>query len=70
MATTRRTIRLYYLYQATLSNGFYLPVGIIFLQQQRGFGLDIISLTQGAFGLALSSLKSLPAISVIGLVVG
>ncbi|WP_049972809.1 MFS transporter [Haladaptatus cibarius] len=53
MPTTRRTILLYYLYQATLSNGFYLPVGIIFLQQQRGFGLGIIGLTQGAFGLAL-----------------
>ena len=52
MTAVRTVIWRYYVYRATLSNGFYLPVGILYLQHQ-GFGLDVIGLTQGVFGFAL-----------------
>lgn len=52
MATERGAVWRYYAYHVTNSNGFYLPVGILYLQHQ-GFGLDVIGLTQGVFAFAL-----------------
>lgn len=54
MARSRGTIWRYYAYNVTNSNGFYLPVGILYLQHQ-GFGLDVIGLTQGVFAFALTA---------------
>jgi MFS family permease len=52
MATSRGIIWRYYIYRATLSNGFFLPVGILYLRYQ-GFGLAVIGLTQAAFAFAV-----------------
>lgn len=41
-------IRRYYLYRATLSPGFYLPVSVIYMEAQ-GLGLAEIGVAQGAF---------------------
>ncbi|WP_313690928.1 MFS transporter [Halorarum halobium] len=41
-------VRRYYLYRATLSNGFYIPVSVIYMEAQ-GLGLADIGLVQGAF---------------------
>lgn len=43
----------FYAYRITVSNGFYLPVSIVYLQQVRGFGLDEIGLVMGAFSVAM-----------------
>jgi MFS family permease len=42
----------YYAYRISLSNGFYIPVGIAYLNHQ-GFGLDVIGLTQAVFAFTL-----------------
>jgi MFS family permease len=52
MAMSQGIIWRYYAYRATLSNGFFLPVGILYLRYQ-GFGLTVIGLTQAAFAVAL-----------------
>lgn len=52
MGRLRRTIRRYYVYSVTNSNGFYLPVGILYLQRQ-GYGPEVIALTQAAFLIAM-----------------
>ena len=48
----RAVLRRYYGYRATVNNGFFLPVGIIYIEHQ-GLGLDVIGFTQGVFLLAL-----------------
>lgn len=52
MAESRGLIWRYYLYQTTNSSGFYLPISILYLQDQ-GFGLAFIALTQATFTLAM-----------------
>lgn len=42
----------YYAYRFTVNNGFFLPVGILYIERQ-GLGLDAIAFTQGVFLLAL-----------------
>ena len=42
----------YYGYRFTVNNGFFLPVGILYIERQ-GLGLDAIALTQGVFLFAL-----------------
>lgn len=51
MAGDRRRVYRYYAYLATTSYGFYLPVGLLYLQQE--FGWAVVGLTQGVFSLAL-----------------
>lgn len=47
------TFRLkYYLYRATTSWGFYVPVSVVYLVD-AGFGLSFIALTQAVFSVAL-----------------
>lgn len=41
-------VRRYYLYRATLSAGFYLPVSVVYMEA-RGLGLADIGFVQGAF---------------------
>lgn len=45
-------VRRYYLYRATLSPGFYIPVSVIYMEAQ-GLGLAEIGFVQGAFSLAM-----------------
>ncbi|MFT4882559.1 MAG: MFS family permease [Natronomonas sp.] len=45
-------VRRYYLYRATLSPGFYIPVSVIYMEAQ-GLGLADIGFVQGAFSLAM-----------------
>lgn len=59
MGATRRTIWTYYAYRATQSYGFYLPVSEVLLVH-RGYGLDVLGLTQTAF-LFASVLAEIPA---------
>jgi MFS family permease len=51
MAVDRRTLWRYYAYLATTAYGFYLPVGLLYLQ--REFGWAVVGLTQGVFAFAL-----------------
>jgi len=51
MAADRRTLYRYYGYLATTAYGFYLPVGLLYLQ--REFGWAVVGLTQGVFAFAL-----------------
>lgn len=41
-------VRRYYLYRASLSSGFYIPVSVIYMES-RGLGLPEIGLVQGTF---------------------
>jgi MFS family permease len=52
-------IRRYYLYRATLSSGFYIPVSVVYMES-RGLGLAAIGLAQGAFlfSMVLSELPT------------
>ncbi|WP_137285963.1 MFS transporter [Halorussus salinisoli] len=45
-------VRRYYLYRATLSPGFYLPVSVVYMEAQ-GLGLADIGFVQGAFSFAM-----------------
>jgi MFS family permease len=47
----RRTLWRYYAYLVTTAYGFYLPVGLLYLQ--REFGWAVVGLTQGIFAFAL-----------------
>ena len=47
----RRVVWRYYAYLATTAYGFYLPVGLLYLQ--REFGYAVVGLTQGVFAFAL-----------------
>jgi MFS family permease len=49
----------FYAYRLSVSNGFYLPVSILYLQRVRGFGLGDIGLVLGAFSI-LSMLAEIP----------
>ena len=51
MEADRRTLWRYYAYLATTAYGFYLPVGLLYLQ--REFGWAVVGLTQGVFAFAL-----------------
>ncbi|NHN61616.1 MULTISPECIES: MFS transporter [Halorussus] len=51
-SSERLTIWRYYLYRISLNNGFFIPVGILYMQH-RGLGLDVIGFTQGAFLFAV-----------------
>ncbi|WP_232687371.1 MFS transporter [Halobacterium zhouii] len=44
-------VRRYYAYLATTAYGFYLPVGLLYLEQQ--YGWVVVGLTQGVFSFAL-----------------
>lgn len=48
MTGSRGLIRRYYLFRATNSAGFYVPVAILYLQD-RGFGLDFIGFAYAVF---------------------
>lgn len=49
MAESRGVIWRYYAYSVTNAYGFYLPVGILYLTEVKGFGLDVVGLTGAAF---------------------
>jgi len=51
MAESRAAILRYYAYRATTAYGFYLPVGLLYLQQEYGWA--VVGLTQGVFAFAL-----------------
>jgi MFS family permease len=51
MTDSRAAILRYYAYRATTAYGFYLPVGLLYLQQQYGWA--VVGLTQGVFAFAL-----------------
>jgi MFS family permease len=51
MADSRAAILRYYAYRATTAYGFYLPVGLLYLQQEYGWA--VVGLTQGVFAFAL-----------------
>lgn len=53
MDETRLTLWKYYLYRMSISNGFYLPIGVIYLTEVKGFGLDTIGLILGLFSISL-----------------
>lgn len=44
-----RVVRRYYAYFVTTSIGFYIPVGVVFLAEVRGFGLDAIGTIMAAY---------------------
>ena len=51
MAESRSVVWRYYAYLATTAYGLYLPVGLLYLEQQYGWA--VVGLTQGVFSLAL-----------------
>jgi MFS family permease len=51
MAWSLGVVRRYYAYLATTAYGFYLPVGLLYLEQQYGWA--VVGLTQGVFAFAL-----------------
>lgn len=53
MVTTRSIVRRFYAYRLSVSNGFYLPLSVLYLQRVRGFGLDDVGLILGAFSIAM-----------------
>lgn len=52
ISTERAMIWRYYAYRVSVSNGFFIPVGILYILE-RGLDLDAVGITQGAFLLAL-----------------
>lgn len=52
MSGSRWTIWRYYAYNVSLGNGFFIPVGILYIQEQ-GLGLDAVGITQGVFLFAV-----------------
>lgn len=59
MTESRGHIWRFYAYRLSVSNGFYLPVSILYLQRIQGFGLGEIGLIMGAFSI-LSMLAEIP----------
>jgi MFS family permease len=53
MAAPRGLRWRYYAYQVSHSNGFYLPLSILYLQKVRGFGYTDIGLILGGFSIAM-----------------
>ncbi|MFC3478409.1 MFS transporter [Halobacterium litoreum] len=51
MAASRHVVWRYYAYLATTAYGFYLPVGLLYLQSEYGWA--VVGLTQGVFSFAL-----------------
>jgi MFS family permease len=51
MRDGRHVVWRYYAYLATTAYGFYLPVGLLYLQ--REFGWAVVGLTQGVFAFAM-----------------
>lgn len=47
--TPTSVVRRYYAYFVTTSIGFYIPVGVVFLAEVRGFGLDAIGSIMAAY---------------------
>ncbi|RBI61499.1 MFS transporter [halophilic archaeon] len=52
MATSRRLVWRYYAFRVTNSAGFYVPVAILYLQDE-GFGLDFVGLAYAVFSFAM-----------------
>ncbi|WP_247731555.1 MFS transporter [Halovivax limisalsi] len=48
-----RAVWRFYAYRVSVSNGFYLPVSVVYLQQVRGFALGDIGFVMGAFSVAM-----------------
>jgi len=46
---TRRVVRRYYAYLSTTAIGFYIPVGVVFLVEVRGFGLEAVGTVMAAY---------------------
>lgn len=46
----------YYAYRCAVNNGFFLAVGILYIQD-RGLGLDVVGFTQAAFFVAILALQ-------------
>lgn len=51
--TASRAVWRFYAYRVSVSNGFWLPVGVLYLQRVRGFGLGEIGLIMGTFSVAM-----------------
>ena len=51
MTDSRTATLRYYAYRASTAYGFYLPVGLLYLQQEYGWA--VVGLTQGVFAFAL-----------------
>lgn len=51
MDSSRKAIWRFYAYKISVSNGFYLPVSVIYLQQVLGFGLGDIGVVLGTFSV-------------------
>lgn len=49
MASLRRLVWQYYAYRLTTSIGFYLPVGVVFLTEARGFDLEAVGTIMAAY---------------------
>lgn len=55
-----RIVWTYYAYRATQSFGFWVPVGILYLDRHEGYGLDVIGLANAGLVLAIV-LSEVPA---------
>lgn len=53
MKVDRTVVWRYYAYRICVGNGFWLPVGTLYMQEVRGFGLDQIGFVMGAFSVAM-----------------
>jgi len=53
VSESRAAIWRFYAYRISVSNGFWLPVSVAYLEQVRGFGLDGVGLVMGAFSIAM-----------------
>jgi len=53
MDVDRTLVWRYYAYRITVGNGFWLPVGILYMQAVRGFSLDQVGFVMGAFSVAM-----------------
>lgn len=49
MTSLRRLVWQYYAYRLTTSIGFYLPVGVVFLTEARGFDLEAVGTIMAAY---------------------
>jgi|AntDeeMetagen285_2_1112576.scaffolds.fasta_scaffold00159_12 MFS family permease len=53
MDVDRALVWRYYAYRITVGNGFWLPVGVLYMQDVRGFSLDQVGFVMGAFSVAM-----------------
>lgn len=63
MDVDRTLVWRYYAYRVTVGNGFWLPVGTLYMQQMRGFSLDQIGFVMGAFSVAMVAAELPPGTS-------